>query len=178
MKNERGDTLIEVTFALVIMTIVLVGSTMLAVKALQTSRTAHERTVLIDQAQEQLEAVRSFRDNRKWSEFLGGGGPVPYPGVTSAAAPSCQTVPVCFHMELKDTSLSPVKREFVPAGGKMAGSVQSSYMEMTMIPGPNATPPAAPLPRYVDVTVHYGFQETGGDNAVGHIKTRLSNVDF
>src|ERR1039458_6429789 len=71
--REHGDTLIEVTIALSILSFVLLGSTALAVTAFRMGQTARERTQVAEVAQEQMEALRSFRDNHTWAEFQGGG---------------------------------------------------------------------------------------------------------
>src|ERR1041384_7189661 len=72
--GQRGDTLIEVTFALAILGFVLLGSTAIATTAFRTGQTARERTQVSTAAQQQMEALRSFRDNHPWSEFRVGNG--------------------------------------------------------------------------------------------------------
>jgi len=72
--EERGDTLIEVTFALAILGFVLMSSTVIAMTAFRTGQTARERTQVAAEAQEQMEALRSFRDNHTWDEFRVGDG--------------------------------------------------------------------------------------------------------
>lgn len=59
-KDRRGDTLIEVVFALAILAIVLTVLTTAAVGAWRTSRLAGERTQASAYAQEQAEAIKAF----------------------------------------------------------------------------------------------------------------------
>jgi type II secretory pathway pseudopilin PulG len=63
MNSEKGDTLIEVTIALAILSFVLISSTAIASAAFRMGETATERIQIANVAQEQMEALRSFRDN-------------------------------------------------------------------------------------------------------------------
>lgn len=176
LKSERGDTLIEVTMALAIIAMVLLSATLITTKAFRLGQTARERTILVEAAQVQVEALRSFRDNHTWTEFLGGGtiSGVNYNGALngSAGGPvACKASATCFHMASRTFSAS--AKEYVPTGGSSAGPVPTSYIEIAVTPSPG-TPPAS-----VDVVVSYGYQELGGNTQnVGHIKTTLTNIDF
>lgn len=59
-RDRRGDTLIEVVFALAILAIILTVMTTAAVGAWRTSRLAGERTQAAAYAQEQAEALKAF----------------------------------------------------------------------------------------------------------------------
>ena len=61
--GERGDTLVEITIALAILTTVLTGATTVAIASAQIGRIAEERTEAVDLAQQQAERLRSMRDN-------------------------------------------------------------------------------------------------------------------
>jgi len=64
-------------------------------------------------------------------------------------------------------------KEYVPTGGSTSGSVPTSYIELTVTPGPGVTP------LYVDVNLSYGFTPRGGGTeSINHIKTRFTNLDF
>lgn len=170
--NERGDTLIEVTFALTILSVVLLGSTGVATKAFQLGQHAKERTQLSSEAQQQMEALRSFRDNRTWDGFVLGSstGAYDYEGVLSAGVDSgCRATPGCFHMELAQTGAT--TSEYVPVGGTSSGTVAASYIEIV------AEPDAASDPDTITFSINYGFEPLGGGPlATGHIKTILSNL--
>src|SRR5476651_2691380 len=88
LRSQRGDTLIEVTLALAILSVVLLSSTIVTTRAFRLGQTARERTILADQAQSQAEALLSFRDNHTWAEFLNGGniGVTGFKGVLNGGA--------------------------------------------------------------------------------------------
>lgn len=52
----------------------------------------------------------------------------------------------------------------------MTGSVPTSYIEIT------GYPEAGPDPQAVDFVVSYGFVTSGGEEAIGHLKTKLVNI--
>lgn len=52
----------------------------------------------------------------------------------------------------------------------MTGSVPTSYIEIT------GYPEAGSDPQVVDFVVSYGFVTTGGEEAIGHLKTKLVNI--
>src|SRR4051812_27354890 len=81
--GEAGDTLIEVTIALTILSVVLSSAVVIATRATRLGVTAQERTSISDEAQGQMEALRGFRDNHTWKEFLDGSGSS-YKGVRTA----------------------------------------------------------------------------------------------
>ncbi len=170
-RREAGDTLIEVTFALAILSAVLLSSTVIAMTAFRTGQTARERTQISQQAQQQMEALRSFRDNHSWTEFRVGASPA-YHGIDGVLGSNCVldvTVP-CFHMELKNTS--GVTWEWVPVAGVMTGSVPTSQIGITTQSN------AASVCGY-DFVLHYSFTPLGGNGiARNQIATRLVNLQY
>jgi prepilin-type N-terminal cleavage/methylation domain-containing protein len=173
--SQRGDTLIEVTIALAILAMVLAGSTAVAVKAFQVGQTGRERTAIVEAAQAQMEAVRSFRDGHTWDEFLNGSPTPPsYNGVLSnlAGGITCnvKATLTCLHM-VPITNASGT--EYQPASGGMLGSVPTSFIEIAVVPELGSPT------EIVDVTVSYGFISLGGSRTnTGHITTQLTNVQF
>lgn len=171
--NSRGDTLVEVTFALAILGAVLIGATAVATTAFRTGQTAKERTQVAIAAQGQMEALRSFRDNHTWSEFRAGSSPS-YLGVDTAIGGVCSTGP-CFHMEL--TTL-PGTTEWVPkpgpavAPGPAAANVPGSSMEIYKAAlGSDAR-------CAYDFVLKYQFSQLGGGTASNRIATKLVNLRF
>jgi type II secretory pathway pseudopilin PulG len=67
MRWHSGDTLIEVTVALAILATVLSSGYALINLSSRVGQTAKERTQAIDYAQEQAEALRSYRDKNQTS---------------------------------------------------------------------------------------------------------------
>jgi Tfp pilus assembly protein PilV len=172
--GERGDTLIEVTFALAILGFVLLGSTAIAATAFRTGQTARERTEISQAAQEQLEALRSFRDNHTWAEFRSGSTPL-YQGVDGASSSSnCvfDATKKCFHMELASTTAGTT--EWVPvAGASTASNVPTSNLEITI----NTAAPDRNCGYQFDL--EYSFEPVGSvQPATNHITTRLANLKY
>ncbi len=69
LKNRRGDTLIEVIFALAILATILTVVTSGAITAWRTSRAAGERAQAAAMATEQVEALRSYKQALEWGDF-------------------------------------------------------------------------------------------------------------
>lgn len=170
-RSQSGDTLVEVTIALAILSLILIASVVVATRSFLTGETAKERTVISGEAQSAMEKLRAFRDNREWAYFLYGQSPT-YRGVLNATGGGCHTVGVtdCFHMI--PTLVGP-NQEYVPAGGPVVGSIPTSYLEIVAEPG---APGAGGDPASVTVTIYYGFEGRGGGVNTGHIKTLLVNV--
>ncbi len=162
MRREAGDTLIEVTMALSILSMVLISSTVIAAQSFRLGQTARERTTVSTAAQAQMESVRAFRDNNTWDHFLH--GTPGYRGMLSAAsATGCSDTTVnCMHM------VAGANPTFTPVDGTMTGPVPTSLIEVVAVPGAN--------PDILDVTVNYWFESLSGGKAVGHIKTSFSNL--
>ncbi len=72
LRRERGDTLLEVVFAVVIMGAVLISCASLASAAFRNGVSAKERTQAANIAQGQAEALRNLRDvNREACSSVG-----------------------------------------------------------------------------------------------------------
>ncbi len=69
--NQRGDTLVEVTFAVIILGVVLVSVFQLSNRALQLGAEAKKRTQVTELLQQQAEALRGYRDQNDWGFFTG-----------------------------------------------------------------------------------------------------------
>jgi hypothetical protein len=177
-RSQRGDTLIEVTFALAILGFVLLGSTAIAATAFRMGQTAKERTEVADEAQRQMEALRSFRDNNDWTAFLTGPGGG-YSGVSNVSGPCGAVAGVtgsdCFHMEIK----SPVSgvQEFVPVGGSTNANVPTAVIEIKPL-----TPAGVVRNCGMDFALYYQFTPIGGSStsnpASNQIVTRLVNLRY
>lgn len=167
-RREAGDTLIEVTLALSILSMVLTSSTVITAQAFRMGQTARERTAVSDEAQGQMEAVRAFRDNNTWDHFLKGeASGTPFNGIMNASTgTACKVVTHCFHMEDKGV------QTFLPVNGTMAGAEPTSYIEIS------ETGPTAAQPNLVNVTINYGFERLGGGQNTGHISTSFANVQY
>jgi type II secretory pathway pseudopilin PulG len=166
LEREDGDTLIEVTFALAILGSVILSCTALMTSAFKTGQTARERTQVSEVAQEQLEALRSFRDNHTWTDFQNG----------SAGFSGINTVAAGFHMELKNTGLG---NEWVPvlgaltSGGSSVLQVPTSQILINTTTGTSACG--------YNFLLKYNFAPIGSNNvndAHGQIQTELVNLKF
>lgn len=148
LKDDRGDTLIEVSLALAILSFVVVGATVLTENAFRLGQTADERTQISEAAQQQLEALHSFRDNHTWtptasSEFQYGsscGAPGGYCGVVNGQGPTnlnhvlCRASTNCFHME----AVGAPGTEWVPTAGPLPQSLSplggSAQADVELVP--------------------------------------------
>ena len=179
MRGERGDTLIEVTFALAILGFVLLSSTVIAMTAFRMGQTARERSQIAAEAQEQMEALRSFRDNHSWGEFMvgdnsgmctGAGGN--YCGIDKVLGSPCVfdgATYNCFHMEKKTVGGN---TEWVPVPGTVAGSTPTSVMGISSQTTVNSV-------CGYDFVMHYAFDPLGGgQKARNQIATRLVNLRY
>lgn len=63
--SERGDTLVEVLLATVVLSIVLAGSFSLSTRALRLNQTATERTDVVNKMREQTEMLQLIHNNRE-----------------------------------------------------------------------------------------------------------------
>jgi len=145
--DERGDTLVEVTIALAILSSVLIGAYVISSRAFIQGETANERSFLSSEAQQQAEALQSFRNSHTWDQFIygntaAGRGPSnacnnpiggQYCGIHVRFAPP--RVPgsacfaggntVCFHMELHTVTPN-TQPEWIPVHGPYDGSLGSN----------------------------------------------------
>ena len=73
--NQSGDTLVEVLFATVIISIILAGAFSLSSRALRFNQTATERTEVVNKIREQIEVLSYIRENKNsfpavWNDIL------------------------------------------------------------------------------------------------------------
>jgi prepilin-type N-terminal cleavage/methylation domain-containing protein len=175
--DARGDTLIEVTIALAILGFVLLGSTAIGAAAFRTGQTARERTQVAEVAQEQMEALRSFRDNHTWNEFRHGNGGS-YQGIDNVLGTACQWDGSrrCFHMELKSTGAN---TEWVPVTGPLTQATPGNNLTVPGSVVEIATTTTAASECGYDFLLHYQFLPLGGGaNATNQITTRLVNLKY
>jgi prepilin-type N-terminal cleavage/methylation domain-containing protein len=91
--NQKGDTLVEVTIALAILGLILVGTYLITTQAFGLGQTAKERSELVMAAQEQAEALINFRDSSSnWQTFKNA---IDAANISNSA---CSTA-TCFHMD-------------------------------------------------------------------------------
>jgi hypothetical protein len=157
---------------LAILGFALLGSTAIAAAAFRTGQTARERTQVVEVAQDQMEALRNFRDNHTWTEFRQGASPS-YQGVDNAPITQCtfDSTRTCFHMNI--TTGVPVTGALTPTTPGYGLQVPTSTIEIT-----SATPAVQRTCAY-DFELHYSFTPLGGGTkAVNHISTRLANLKY
>lgn len=172
--GQRGDTLIEVTFALTILASVLIGATAIALGAFRTGELAKERTQVSQDAQLQAEALRTFRDNHTWDEFRFGLGPTT-PGVENVGTHTCHfdSTQRCFHMTVEGTT----GREWYPQQDVYDPSLASSVYVPTSFVEIRILPSAAPHTCSITFSVDYWFTPQGSQpEQRNHITTQLANL--
>lgn len=125
--NERGDTLVEVIFSLIILTAVLVAVFSLGRQAHSQSSNSQTRIQAIDLVQEQYEALRNYRDRQAsvtpWQDFLGagsGGSAGNRIGISRRydSPSSCIPAADCFHMERQSYVGQADYGQWVPCPGQ------------------------------------------------------------
>lgn len=173
LRSERGDTLVEVTFALGIMTTVLIGSTVIATKAFQLSATAKYRTQLVNAAVEQAEALRSYRDNTPtWAQFVSG-----INGVGAGCALPSDLGFNCFAMQVSGGLWSPTSNYSSVASSYTAGTIPHGTVVEIRNVGSGAASACA-----VKLEVHYGSPSILSVGALsyneGEITVELVNQQF
>ena len=172
--SERGDTLVEVTIALAILSLILSGAFVTANRAFGIGQNAKERTQMVSDAQAQAEALSSFRDSYAWNEFINGNVATTLPGIrVRTASADCDLavagVQRCFHMEMRTIG---GKRQWVPVTGAMTDS-QLGGQGKVYITSDNIDPSET-----YDFTIVYRVPARGGGpDLVSSIKTRLTNLD-
>jgi Tfp pilus assembly protein PilV len=161
-RSESGDTLVEVSVALALLSFVLLSSTALTADAFRTGQLATARLQVASVAEEQLEALRSFRDNNDWNTFSTG----------------VDAFPAGFHMVLQ----SGASTQWVPSGGAMTTSTSGSTLTV-----PTSTVEISSTTRVLDqlcgfdFTLIYSFVEPGdvaSNRATGTIETRLADLKY
>jgi len=159
--EESGDTLIEVAIGLTILGVVLVGSTAIASTAFQMGQTAQDRTQISETAQEQMEALRSFRDNNTWANFEDGPNGI-------------DTMPAAgFHMELSAGATT----QWIPVAGTLTSGVTVTGGSMVI----TTNTPNAERDCGYNFVLAYSFIPPGGSPyrpASSQIETRLVNLQY
>lgn len=78
MKNQRGDTLVEVLLATVIISVVIAGAYALTNRATRLNQTSLERTTASNLMRQQLELIRGARsagaNTEVWDAIVNGSG--------------------------------------------------------------------------------------------------------
>jgi Tfp pilus assembly protein PilV len=170
---QEGDTLIEVTIALAIVGAVLISALAVATTAFRLGQTARERTQLAHAAQAQVEALRSFRDNRTWDQFRNG-VPGNYIGIEQAMTGGCSTTYTwaarCFSMVKQNVGGT---TQWVPQAGGITSNVPNSIIEVS------SRTPASQRACAYDFELHYQFNPLGGGQPNrNRITTRLVNLKY
>jgi len=120
--NQNGDTIVEVIFALVILSAVLVGALALARFSRVNSENSQLRTQTINAVQEQYEALREFRDDNTWAAFVKGNPPNLHGIQIATSGGSCNPAVMpdsacIFHMERDPRPSSPTYSQWIPCQG-------------------------------------------------------------
>ncbi|HSX14531.1 MAG TPA: type II secretion system protein [Candidatus Saccharimonadales bacterium] len=122
LTNQRGDTLVEVVFALIILSAILVTTLSIGRLSRVNNQNAQLRTQAVNLVQEQYQALKSYRDSTNWQLFQG------YPGSSglnidvmggcnSNALADPATDPKCvFHME-RDFRIGATHGQWLPCPG-------------------------------------------------------------
>ncbi len=167
-RNERGDTLIEVTLALAILALVLTSAFATANKAFLLGQNAKERNQLVSDAQQQAEALISFRDSYSWTQFQAGNALTGLPGINVRNTGGGCASP-CFHMVQRVIS---GLNQWVPQTGPGTDSQIGGQGYLRIY--------AAAVVGYsgYDFTIQYGIPARGGGPDLSSIiSLRLTDED-
>jgi type II secretory pathway pseudopilin PulG len=186
--RERGDTLVEVTIALAILSAVILSAFVVANRAYFVGRNANEKERDVAYAQLQAEALTSFRDSHTWDEFLNGGTDAngSFKGINVAFQPTgnCTSANVyCFHME----QTAPNKPWYPRWGPKRTPVIANAVglSSVTINIGQTPIPSSATS---VDFILFYLNDRAGADKVqcgnntkcyrnTGHINLTLSDIE-
>lgn len=69
-KNQTGDTIVEVLFAITVLAVVLSSTYAIANKSITTSRLNYERNQAVKYAEGQIELIKTFSATKPKTEFL------------------------------------------------------------------------------------------------------------
>ena len=125
MRRQAGDTLVEVTMALAILSLVLLSSSVLAARAFSLGGAARQQEIAANLIQQQAEALRNYRDsniddqngvNRNWPQFIVATGPLVGP----------------FYMRSQSNSWTPAA---IGAGGPFTNGIYQISITSTAVPG-------------------------------------------
>ncbi len=186
--NQRGDTLIEITIALAILSSVLLSAYVVANRAYLVGLTASERARQASLGQRQAELLTFFRDSHTWAQFLDGvkgAAPPGYEGINTRKPNHCnfdkatgKYTSQCFHMETKNGILQPQTGPYALRDAnlqKIGGELNNSFVDIRVA--------ASSTPDSIDFIILYGTDavgDTSANNALrnkSHVYLTLSNVD-
>lgn len=154
--NQRGDTLVEVTIALSIMSAVLTSSFLLADKSIQLGRIAKERTLMVSAAQQQAEALTALRDRVGWLAFKS--------AFTPSLLVSCTYGSPCFNID-------PASLNLISGEGTVSGVGNSKIYITTDITN-------SPTPNPATFEINYEVQPSGGGPLQkSQVVLQLGNTD-
>jgi type II secretory pathway pseudopilin PulG len=164
LDSTRGDTLIEVMFAVVILSAVLISCFALANTAFRQGGRAQERAQAANLAQEQYEALRAYRDGTGWAGF--------YADTNGAiSGPPCN----CFHLEKVAGVWKPVADVTQPIQGDesvvAANGTVKTWITKDYIYGP------ALSPAYVTYGIHVSWQPPG-TGPLEYVEMKASLADL
>ena len=187
--NERGDTLVEVTIALAILSLILVSAFVTANRSFAQGQTSKERSELASVAQEQADALKSFRDSHTWTQFAcgstgcnepgpaqcdqqnGSGVYINYCGIRIGTFNKCNGDPrnECFHMELHTVKeRSGVVTEWIPVIEAQRGLVGGGYVYFNLgIPAPGNLGETGGSVNAAQDNFYFDFYEGYGNVAIG-----------
>ncbi len=176
--NERGDTLVEVTIALAILALVLSSAFAAANRAFLLGQDAKERSQLVGDAQQQAEALQSFRDSHRWTEFVAGNGVSGLPGIrVRNTSGDCDGVAsgtqLCFHLVRQTVAGT---NQWIPVVGP-GTDTQLGGQGYVRILVENDILPLAVQPNYTFI-IQYGIaRRGGGPDLASSIRLHLTNLD-
>lgn len=157
LRTERGDTLVEVIFSVIILTSILVSTFTLGRLTRAQSSNADTRTEAINMMQEQYEALRSYRDRVGWANFVGANNPPNSIGIArrNDTPAYCNPASNCFHMERQSNSGLADYGQWVPCPGQWFPPLDYDSGGAS---GWSAAPTNPSDPYIVAYFTHYGCQ--------------------
>ncbi len=174
--NSRGDTLIEVTIALAILAMVLTGAFATANKAFNLGQNAKERSQMVNEAQQQAEALQSFRDSHTWTQFVQGSG-IGLPGIVTRNGsvdcdPNQSGTQHCFHMVQQGGT-----GQWIPQAGPGTDQGELGNQGYVRILVYQDTAPLSTQPSYTFI-IQYGVPARGGGpDLASDIRLELVDMD-
>ena len=194
VRNDRGDTLVEVTIALAILASVLTAAYVVSNRAYILGQQSRERSELVNEAQQQAEALKVFRDTHRWFEFENGGtlSGIYYPGIKTRfssgdcdpGTPGNQT---CFHIERRTFGASSQWVPIVGPGNTAVFSTKITGTYFSINASPNNLGGCSPGPicrDSYDFDIGYGSDAAGksiGPAGAGtqgaHLTIKLQNLE-
>lgn len=152
LKNNNGDTIIEVLMAIVVLSLVLTTSYALANRSSQAVRQAQERSEALKYSQEQLEKLRNFvQINTNWTasgyECFANGSNTPTSSATNCGFGTDSRYKVKISVGTAPNTYR-LKTNWDNVAGNGQDTLELSYrlpsLEYTATPAPPPPPPPAP----------------------------------